>query len=1258
MMIEDIRACVDELFCSGLHADLPPLVHVPDLEPQVVLDGYLYRFPMVNRENGINVNLDVFAEIGEAEKADASGKVLVKLGGKLWEQEVRALIRFSGSEHPAIPEIYDGDVRACSDGRRIGYVITDRKDALLDSPEVLAALRTDVLWTVRQVSVLASGLALLHRHNLFHRNLAADAIEVVHELGVAENRALRLSRFEMSTFRSNLLRWFVGSNDALDTAEIMRLVPRDRRALAGIAPERLEWIFPRKAADRSGARGSPREGPEDEVPAFPDQPQADVYSLGVLAFQWLVDDLDEQRLEDAFPRRASPAHTGAQDVDHDAWNALHAWMQGRINMHGHIPVRLRRLLGRMTSRYWRNRPTAAEVCDEIARLYEDLAAEFSDDSAEREYMIAIVPGRFEATMWRWGWLTYAPNTPDGFDELKQLIEEDLEGGFLEYCPGGFTRFDSSDDDGDKEFATYVLRGRRAGYFASEFVDYRTQSLVPQALIIKYVLDWNDPRARNYPEETFRRRLPPAVIYSWNSDLLRPSLAAVDRPRWTLLLDSVRQNVAVPPAHAEMDEALRWLLSVQWVEMNARQYAFKRAPGSPSTGDVELEFDSRRDADRIAADPLLSWYARNRTRRPDFTEFFSTLESRNFRNYVRWWPSDSRGRPHRDRSKNIGTDVVSIAPNRIRLQTTAGSVVPEEGWIEPEDDGLNRVTHDRQVRAQRELMDRPALLGALTRRQSFFSPLAQWEGVGAAFLDRTAREVPELRGIASHAVLTDFLNSDPFYALQGPPGTGKTTVAARAVRATLKRDPAARILVAAQSHYALDHLAATIMRWLPEESVLVRVVSRHREDRIAHPDVFDLLPSRLSAAKLREIDAVCKEKLKMLPPGGERQVVTAWMHNAEGAELEIRERLLRGANVVFATCAASTRNAVGTGGDYDWVIIEEAAKAWPTELMIPLVRGHRWALLGDHQQLPAFRRREIGDFLHECATAPEASLRRTGEKAKRFEEVFDMFAQCFTAQAPAPAARRHMRAIRSATGRLLVQYRMAKDIAELVSGAFYEDALDTPDDLVREHDLTRPSWLEGAALVWLDTSEVKWCYEERYWKNQGEAKIVRSLLQQLRPRPLSGRGKTEREQRLAVLSPYRQQNELIERELSNVGLLKEFSGLIHTVDAFQGREADIVVISLVRDSDLELPSVTARLGFLVDQHRINVLFSRARDLLVLVGDLSHFESAADLAVESGRQSENAPGMFWKKVCTHVRRDGRVIPAQLLKSDAAAAQVLDE
>jgi hypothetical protein len=1235
-MLEEIRGYVDELFCSGKHQDLPRLLHIPDMEPETITDGYLYRFPMVNRADGTNVNLNVFADIGG-------------LGGKLWEQEVRSLIRFSGSEHPAIPEIFDGDVRECSGRKSIGYVITSRKEALLDCPEVLVALRSDPLWTIRQIAVLADGLALMHRHGFFHRSLSAGAIEVERGIEPAD-RSLRLARFEMSTFQSNLLRWMVQSAGEPGAADISRMLPRDRLALAALPPERLAWLFADAHGEEAGLQAQPR---DDGVLELPDYPQGDVYSLGVLGFQWLVDQIGEAHLEQAFPRRPGSGDAYEQTLSASGWHAFHRWMAERIRTYGQLPVRLRVLLGRMVSEHWRNRPTAAEVHDEIVALYDALAAEIGQAQPDQEHIVAIMPERFDTTFWRWGWLAYAPGTQDGLEELQEFIRDDLEGGFLEYCPDGFARIERGGDP-DKEFATYVLRGRRAAYFACEFVDYRSQTLVPQVLLVKYVLDWSDSRARFYPEAPFQRRLPPVAIYGWKSDILRPSMAAAF-PAWTPMLGQVRQDVARPAAHAEMDEALQWLLDVQRVEMDARQYAFRRSQGSPSVGKVELEFDSYRDADRIASNPLLTLYASDKGRRPAFDEFFPALESRNFGGYVSWWPSDGKGRPLRDRGRTgSGTDVERLGPNRIQIRTAPGVVVPEEGWLEPDEDGLNRLTHDRQARAREELMERPVLLGALTKRRAFFSPLARWEGVDHAFdpVD-SGGPVPALQGLTSRTVLSDFLNSWPLYALQGPPGTGKTTIAARAIRATLARFPATRILVAAQSHYALDHLAATIHRWRPSKDVIaVRVVSEHREHRIAHADVEKLLPSKLTKETVKDIKDACASRVRWEPNSGLKEVAQAWGDCAEDSELEIRERLLRGANVVFTTCAGATPNAVGAGGDFDWVIIEEAAKAWPTELMIPLVRGQRWALLGDHQQLPAYRRREVGDFLKECALSAEPSLRRAGEKAKRFEEVFDLFARFFTLHPPvAGTPRASTKAVRNATGRLVTQYRMAEPIADLVSSAFYEGVLETAPNLTREHGLASPPALEGKSLVWLDTSELKGCYEERQWKNRGEARVVRALLEKMVPQLRKQLGGPQRERQLAILSPYRQQNELLERELNNAGLLKELSGLVHTVDAFQGREADIVVVSLVRDSHLEQATVTERLGHLIDQQRINVLFSRARALLVLVGDLEHFRGAAELASRGGdRTAENARGAFWRTICEHVR--GRVADARrIVRADDA-------
>jgi superfamily I DNA and/or RNA helicase len=142
------------------------------------------------------------------------------------------------------------------------------------------------------------------------------------------------------------------------------------------------------------------------------------------------------------------------------------------------------------------------------------------------------------------------------------------------------------------------------------------------------------------------------------------------------------------------------------------------------------------------------------------------------------------------------------------------------------------------------------------------------------------------------------------------------------------------------------------------------------------------------------------------------------------------------------------------------------------------------------------------------------------------------------------------------------------------------------------------------VAWLDTGDVASCRdEERQWKSPGEVDVVAALLtcagEELDPTRVT-------EERIAILSPYHDQLSLLHWELS-----KEYSskGLLHTTDSFQGREADIIVVSLVRTNDLESSDMT-RIGHLAKKHRINVLLSRARKLLVLVGDFEHFKSTED------------------------------------------------
>src|SRR5262249_12005363 len=150
------------------------------------------------------------------------------------------------------------------------------------------------------------------------------------------------------------------------------------------------------------------------------------------------------------------------------------------------------------------------------------------------------------------------------------------------------------------------------------------------------------------------------------------------------------------------------------------------------------------------------------------------------------------------------------------------------------------------------------------------------------------------------------------------------------------------------------------------------------------------------------------------------------------------RLRRGASLVFATCGTATRDkvdAVGSFGIYDWVIVEEAATAWPTELAIPLVRGTRWTLIGDHRQLPAHRLDEVVEFLDDCAASLDQGLRAHGAGPEAYRQVFTLFGNLFGAP-PAGQQAAVGPGLASPLGQLTLQFRMREAIAEVVSRAFY------------------------------------------------------------------------------------------------------------------------------------------------------------------------------------------------------------------------------
>jgi hypothetical protein len=181
----------------------------------VIAPGVLYRYRVLN-EADRPLALQLFTGLG-------------RLGGPLWEQEVRVLLRVSAAAHPALPRVVDGGY---DEAANVAFVVTETTTYTLDSPGALAFLHEQRAECVRHLGFLSDALAVLHGQGLMHRNLWPGTIDVLEQSEEGEGLRLRLSRFEMSAPISNLLRGV--SADPGKTAAAVRelFVAQGPRALA------------------------------------------------------------------------------------------------------------------------------------------------------------------------------------------------------------------------------------------------------------------------------------------------------------------------------------------------------------------------------------------------------------------------------------------------------------------------------------------------------------------------------------------------------------------------------------------------------------------------------------------------------------------------------------------------------------------------------------------------------------------------------------------------------------------------------------------------------------------------------------------------------------------------------------------------------------------------------------------------------------------------------------------------------------------
>ncbi len=444
-----------------------------------------------------------------------------------------------------------------------------------------------------------------------------------------------------------------------------------------------------------------------------------------------------------------------------------------------------------------------------------------------------------------------------------------------------------------------------------------------------------------------------------------------------------------------------------------------------------------------------------------------------------------------------------------------------------------------------------------------------------------------------------LETHPVFLVHGPPGTGKTTTVTEIICQLARHGK--RILATADSNIAVDNLAekliesglavvrvGTLGRLLPsvEKVSLATKMQQHKlySQLQKLQNEFDSLvlkrnefqpPTqqwrrgmsdeaiRRLARQNRAFRGVPPHKIKSMAKWLEwHDKATKIKKDIELLQNQIISDIIRNSDVV---CATNISSGIDILADemFDVVVIDEATQSLEPACLIPMLKGSKIIMAGDHKQLPP--------TVVSYDAMPNLSItlfERLIEARK--EEISSM---------------------------LKVQYRMNEKIMQFPSQEFYNGQL-IADPSVASRTLAdypisgwevlqspfNEIWDPDRVLIWKDVpvGTERQHRGSTSFSNEYEAQFIEKLIKnalQIGIKP----------EDIGVISPYEDQIALMKR------LFGDIEGLeIKTVDGFQGREKEVIIISFVR------ANTSGNIGFLSDLRRFNVSITRAKTKLIIVG----------------------------------------------------------
>ena len=468
--------------------------------------------------------------------------------------------------------------------------------------------------------------------------------------------------------------------------------------------------------------------------------------------------------------------------------------------------------------------------------------------------------------------------------------------------------------------------------------------------------------------------------------------------------------------------------------------------------------------------------------------------------------------------------------------------------------------------------------------------------------------------SQRAAVRKAICSSSITLIQGPPGTGKTSVITEIIMQILKEGQTNtnnKILLVSQANKAVDNVLgkikdnvySKIVRIGEESKIEKNMYDKYSIDKcvpiwigqvkekstnyiknyllnkeITYNDMakyLEYIEKKTNNKKTNNKFIIDFEKNHKIEDFEKMidlfRIHSDWLKNIN-KQNDMEINYIKNCDIVAGTCIGFKSNPIISDSLFEYVIIDEAAKASTPELLVSLMQcSKKIIMVGDQNQLPPQLSTEMEEIFRKDEQKQDKSFFTT-----LFETLDNNNKQTLTKQ-----------------------YRMNPVIGTMVSKLFYNnDILNGTKEEKENHKLNKYS---GKNIVWISTDNLENNYEKinetKSYENFSEVCTIKNELIEL------DNDEKVKEYTIGIITPYSGQKKLLRKELRKV----KFNNIninnieVNSVDAFQGSEKDIIIYSIVRNN------LKGEMGFTKSKERLNVAFSRAKKLIIMVGSSNFIQN---------------------------------------------------